>query len=374
MSRIDIVPVNSRRLLRRFVDYPDRLYHNCPQWVPALRNDELDTFNPRKNGAYAFSESACFLAECDGQTVGRVAAIINHHADDTDGVVRFGWLDFEDDTEVLRRLIDAVANWGRQRGRTVIKGPWGFTDMDKEGLLVEGFEHLSPFTCLYNHPYYDLRLQELGFVKDVDWTQRTMQVESELPSAFQYTSLIEERFGIHVVKARSTRQIGRHYGMALFHMYNEAFAPLAGFSPLTDQQVKTYLRTYVPILDKDFVAIAVDTNDQPVGFLACVPSLSQAIRRAHGRLTPWGLMHLFHALKHNDTLEALIIGVDPKYQNCGVPLLLFRYLHTNCLRRGIGRIVFNPQLEENHKVQNLFSIYNTEPYMRRRAYKRDLTV
>ena len=369
MPEVNTVKVRTQRQLKQFIDFPAKLYADCKCWVPALRGDEFKTFDRQKNEAFAFCEADCFLAMRGKEVVGRVAAIVNHRADDADMSARFGWLDFVEDIDVLRSLMDAVRCWALLRGRKVLKGPWGFTDMDKEGLLVEGYEHLSPFTCLYNYPYYDIHLARLGFTKDVDWTQRIMTVSSTMPPMFQYAPLVEERFGIHVVRPRSMRSLARQYGKGVFSMYNEAFAPLAGFSPLGDKQISTYLNTYVPLLDKDFVAVAVDSQDQPVGFLACIPTLSTAIRRAHGHLSPFGLLHIAHALRQNDTLEALIIGVSPKYQACGVPILMFKYVHENCVRRGIRRIILNPQLEENHKVQNLFNDYDTEPFMRRRAYR-----
>ena len=367
---IRIVKVESRKQLKLFVAFPLQLYKDCENWVPALEGDEYDTFNPEKNGAYDFCEADCFLAYRDKEIVGRIAAIINHKADNEKNVVRFGWLDFIEDKEVLKALIDTVADWGKQRGRSEMRGPWGFTDMDKEGLLVEGYEHLSPFTCLYNFPYYGEMLEQLGFTKDVDWTQRTLEVSKELPSMFQFANLIEERFKVHIVQPKSMKQMSQQYGMEIFHMYNEAFAPLMGFSPLTDKQIANYLDTYVPILDKDFVAVVVNDEDKPVGFLFCVPSLSKAVKKANGRLFPFGFIHILSALKKNDTLEALIMGVLPEYQQCGIPVLLFKYLHENCIKRGIDTIIMNPQLEENYKVQSLFGDYKTEPFMRRRAYKK----
>ena len=369
---IRIERVESHRQLKRFVAFPLKLYRNCENWVPALEGDEFDTFNPKKNGAYDFCEADIFLAYKDNEIVGRVAAIINHKADDTKNIVRFGWLDFIEDEEVLKALMGAVADWGKQRGRTTICGPWGFTDMDKEGLLVEGFEHLSPFTCLYNLPYYGQMLERIGFTKDVDWTQRTLEVSDVLPPMFQFAQLIENRFKVHVVQPHTMKELANRYGMEIFHMYNEAFAPLQGFSPLTDKQIDAYLKTYVPILDKDFVALAVNEKDQPIGFLFCVPSLSKAVKKSNGRLLPFGFINIMKALKKNDTIEALIMGVLPEYQQCGVPVLLFKYLHENCIKRGIHTIIMNPQLEENYKVQSLFGDYKTEPFMRRRAYKKTL--
>ena len=242
---IRIEKVESHKQLKKFVTFPLHLYKDCPNWVPALEGDEYDTFNPEKNGAYDFCEADCFLAYRGNEIVGRVTAIINHKADDAENIVRFGWLDFIEDEEVLRALIDAVADWGKQHGRTEMRGPWGFTDMDKEGLLVDGYEHLSPFTCLYNYPYYGEMLERLGFTKDVDWTQRTLEVSKELPSMFQFANLIEERFKVHVVQPHSMKEMGNRYGREIFHMYNDAFAPLNGFSPLTDKQIDAYLKTYL---------------------------------------------------------------------------------------------------------------------------------
>ena len=357
---INIVKVESHKQLRLFVTFPLKLYKNCENWVPALEGDEYDTFNPEKNGAYDFCEADCFLAYRGNEIVGRVAAIINHKADDEKKIVRFGWLDFIEDEEVLKALIDTVTEWGKQHGRTEIHGPWGFTDMDKEGLLVEGYENLSPFTCLYNFPYYGAMLEKLGFVKDVDWTQRVLLLDGEMPPTYKFAHLVEERYKIHVVQPKSMKQMCDQYGMEIFHMYNEAFAPLMGFSPLTDKQIANYLKTYVPILDKDFVAVAVNDEDKPIGFLFCVPSLSKAVKKSNGRLFPFGFIRILKAL------------IDPKYQQKGVPLLLFKYLHENCIKRGIDKIIMNPQLEENYKVQSLFGEYKTIPFMRRRAYKKSV--
>ncbi|MBQ9477107.1 MAG: GNAT family N-acetyltransferase [Bacteroidales bacterium] len=371
---ITISPVETRRDLRRFITFPERLYKDSANWVPALIGDEFDTFNPRKNGAFEYCEARCFLALRDGEIVGRVAAIINHHAnrDWNQKNVRFGWMDFIEDLSVVEALVGAVSAWGRERGCDTLKGPWGFTDMDKEGLLVEGYEHLSPFTCLYNYPYYDRLLQEAGLRKDVDWTQRIVEIPAEMPPMFQYADLIRQRYGLHVYKGGSTRELADKYGMSIFHMYNESFAPLFQFTPLTDRQIKRYLQTYVPILDPRFIAICLNEQDQPVGFAFCVPSLSKAVKRCGGRLFPFGFAHILHALRHNDTLEALLIGILPEYQGKGASVLLFQHIHENCVAAGIDKMILNPQLEENFKVQSLFGEYKTEPFMRRRAYTMSL--
>ena len=370
----EIVKVQGRQALKSFIEFPEILYKDCPEWVPALIGDEYDTFDREKNGAFEYCDCECYLAYHGDRIVGRVAAIINNKANELWGerTVRFGWFDFIEDEDVARALTDTVAEWGRKRGCDTMKGPLGFTDMDKEGLLVDGFDKLSPFTTLYNYPYYDRILKEIGFDKDADWTQTLVKIGSEMPPMFQLAPVIEKRYGIHVVRPRSTREMADKYGLPMFHMYNDSFAKLFQFTPLSDRQIKRYIKTYVSIMIPEFVAIAVNGDDVPVGFAFCVPSLSAAVKKCGGRLFPFGFLHVLHALRHNDTLEALMIGVMPEYQGQGVNVLMFKYLHENCLKFGIKRLLLNPELETNFKVQSLFGQYETEPYMRRRAYSKSI--
>ena len=374
MNTLKIIKVSDRRQLKAFITFPEKLYKDSENWVPALYADEFETLDKKKNAAFEFCDADYFLAYRGSEPVGRVAAIINRKANELwkQNAVRFGWLDFIEDEEVLRALIDEVAAWGKARGCTEMKGPWGFTDMDKEGLLVEGYEHLSPFTCLYNFPYYDELLKKIGFTKDVDWTQKICYIDKELPPMFQFADMIEQRYGIHAVQTKSMKELADRYGMELFHMYNETFAPLFQFTPLTDRQIKAYLASYIPILDKDFVCLIVDGDDRPVAFAICVPTISKAIKKSNGRLFPFGLFRILRALRHNDTLEALLIGVLPEYQGKGASVLLFKYIHENAIKFGIKKMILNPQLEENFKVQSLFEQYRTEPFMRRRAYRKSI--
>ncbi len=372
---IQIVKVSSKAQLRRFIDFPEKLYKNCENWVPALRGDEFDTFNKNSNPAYEFCESECYLAMDGEEIVGRVAAIINHKANKNHGerAIRFGWLDFIEDIDVLKALIDAVQIYGHGHQCTLIKGPLGFTDMDKEGLLIDGYENLSPFTCLYNFPYYGRMLEEIGFTKEVDWTQKLVKIDANFPSMFRLADKIEQRYGLRCVRMKSMYQIGKKYGMDIFHhVYNEAFAPLFQFSPLTDRQIKRYLQTYIPILDPDFVAVCVNEEDKPIGFAFCVPSISKAVKKSGGRLLPFGIFRILRALKKNDTLEALMIGVHPDYQGKGAVIPMIKFLHENALKRGISRLLLNPELEDNFKVQTLFDEYEGTPYMRRRSYTKPM--
>lgn len=367
---LSIEEVHTRRELKQFITFPEKLYRNNPYWVHSLHSDETDTLGD-KNPALEFCERALYLAWRDGEIVGRVAAIINHNANKrwNEEVVRFGWIDFIDDIEVVRALIDAVTSWGKARGCIKIKGPLGFSDLDKEGLLVEGFDHLSPFTVIYNYSYYGERLEELGFVKDADWTQKIVDIPTEDIPQMQFAPLVEKRFGLHAVTGMSMKEMGRKYGMDLFHLINTAFSELYEYSPLSDRQIETYLKVYLPILNKDFVAVIVDADEQVAGFAFCVPSLSKAFRKARGRLFPFGFIHILKALRKNDSIDALMIGVLPQYQGKGASLLIFKYLLESCHKYGITRMYANPQLESNQKVQSVFDgLMETHVFQRRRSY------
>ncbi len=370
-----IVPVKGRNMLKQFIEFPLELYKDCNKWVPAFEDDEYKSLGD-DNPSLSFCERELYLALREGEVVGRVAAIINHNADKKWGekVVRFGWIDFVADFEVAKALIDTVIEWGRARGAEKIKGPLGFTDMDREGLLVEGFQYESPFTVIYNYPYYGDYLEKLGFSKDADWTQRYIDLPEQLPPMLQYANLVEKRFGIHIYRASSLKQMARR-GREMFHVLNDAFAPLYEFTKLSQDQIDGYVKQYVPVLNKDLVAFVVNEKDELVAFTVTMPHISAAVRKAKGRIFPFGWIHLLPALspKRNDTVEALLIGVLPEYQAKGAALLMFKYLHENYQRLGIKRMLLNPQLEDNHKVQALFGEgYDAKVFQRRRSYVKAL--
>ncbi|MBR6933342.1 MAG: N-acetyltransferase [Bacteroidales bacterium] len=371
-TTIQIVPVEGRRALMQFIRFPLGLYKDCPQWVPAFEDDEIKSLSDQ-NPSLAFCERELYLALKGGKIVGRVAAILNRKANEKWGekTVRFGWIDFIDDFEVAKALIDAVVAWGKARGAEKVKGPLGFTDMDREGLLVEGFEHDSPFTVIYNFPYYGEYLERMGFRKDADWTQRIIELPDHLPPMFQYADLVEKRYGLKIWRGRNMREMSKR-GREMFHVLNDAFAPLYEYSKLTEEQIDGYVKQYVPIMNKDLVAFVVNEEDKLVGFTVTMPSISKAVRKARGRLFPFGFIPVLRSLRKNDTIEALLIGVLPEYQGKGANVLMFKYIHENCIRLGIKRMLLNPQLEENYKVQSLFGEYDPQPYQRRRSYVMEL--
>ena len=373
-NRIQVVPVRGRKMLRQFIDFPIKLYKGCDKWVPSFESDEYKSLGDN-NPSLSFCDRELYLALEDKRIVGRVAAIINHNADKkwNERTVRFGWIDFVEDFDVAKALIDKVTEWGRERGAEKIKGPLGFTDMDREGLLVEGFENESPFTVIYNYPYYGEYLERMGFTKDADWTQRYVELPDEIPPMFQYANLVEKRYGIRIYTARTLAKMAKR-GREMFHVLNDAFAPLYEYTKLSEEQIDGYVKQYVPVMNKDLVAFVVNDKDELVGFTVTMPHISAAVRKAKGRIFPFGWMHLLPALnpRRNDTVEALLIGVLPEYQAKGAAMLMFKHLHENYIRLGIKRMLLNPQLEDNHKVQSLFGVYDPKPYQRRRSYVKDI--
>ena len=374
MQDLIIIPVEGKRMLRQFIQFPLDLYKDCDKWVPAFEDDEYKSLGP-ENPSLEFCERELFLALRGKKVVGRIAAIINHNANKkwNENTVRFGWFDVAEDFEAAKALVDRVITWGKERGAQKIKGPLGFTDMDREGLLVDGFENESPFTVIYNYPYYGEFLEKMGFTKDVDWTQRFVEFADELPPMMQYADLVEKRYGVHIYRANTLKQMARR-GKEMFHVLNSAFAGLYEYSKLSDEQIEGYVKQYVPVLNKDMVAFVVNEKDELVAFTVTMPHISAGVRKAKGRILPFGWIHILPELnpKKNHVAEGLLIGVLPEYQTKGAALLMFKYLHENYIKLGIKRLLLNPQLEENHKVQTLFGDYDPKPYQRRRSYVKEL--
>lgn len=372
---VEIKKVEKNSELRKFITFPEKLYKNHPLWVPALLSDELNTLKKTKNPAFEFCEADYFLAYRGKEIVGRVAAIINHKAnkDWNEVTVRFGWIDFIDDYEVSEALIDTVVKWGKAKGATRIKGPLGFSDMDKEGLMVDGFDKIQSITCIYNYPYYVVHLERLGFVKDIDWTQQILGVPELSPDTLRYAELIEKRYGFHIFKAKNNKELEAK-GEEIFNVLNDAWkgSSLYEFTRLSEAQIKAYVKQYLPMVNKDFICLVMNKEEKVVGFSICVPSLSYAMRKAKGRLFPFGFIHLLKALRKNDLLEAYMIGTLPEYQGKGVAILIFKHIHENAIKYGMKKMITNPQMETNRKVQSLWDSYEHEHYVRRRSYTKGI--
>lgn len=375
---VEIKKVTTKAELKKFIRFNYEFYKDNPYSVPDLYDDMLNTFSPQKNAAFEFCEADYFLALRDGKIVGRVAAIINRRANDTwnKHTVRFGWIDFIDDIEVSTALIDTVKQWGRERGMTEIEGPLGFTDMDAEGMLIEGFDQLSTMATIYNYPYYPQHMERLGMKKSADWVEMKIYVPDHIPEKHQRISqIIARKYNLHIRKIKSKKEI-RETGIAhdIFRLINDAYTPLFGYSRMTERQIDQYVKMYVPVLDLRMVSIVENEQNEIVAVGISMASLSRALQKAKGRLLPFGWFHLLKALmwKRPKVLDLLLVAVRPDYQGKGVNALLFTDLIPVYKELGFEYAESNPELEMNEKVQNQWQYFKTEQHKRRRCFKQPL--
>ena len=377
MKEIQIIRATSKKERKQFAEYGNRLYAQCPYAVPELAFDILDTFDAKKNAAYEFCEAQLFLAVRGSEIVGRVAAIINHRANETWDVknVRFGYLDFIDDARVADALLHAVEEWGRARGMTSCQGPMGFTDFDKEGMLIEGFDRLGSITTYYNHPYYPEHMERMGYEKEIDWVQLRVAVPAQTPDRFlRVGELVQKRFGLTFRKLTRKLIEKEDYGRKIFHLLNEAYSPLFGYSKLSDKQIDSFVKTYLNLVNLRFVTIIHDPDGQLVGVGVTMGSLSRAMQKAKGRLLPFGWYHIIKAMRYkfDDTVEMLLIAVKPEYQGKGVNALLFCDLIPTYNEAGFKWAETAPQLENNMKELNQWDALNPEYTKRRRCYRKEI--
>lgn len=375
---VEIKKVTTKSELKRFIRFNYEFYKDNPYSVPDLYDDMLNTFSPKKNAAFEFCEADYFLALRDGKIVGRVAAIINRRANETWNrkTVRFGWIDFIDDMEVSTALIDTVKQWGKERGMTEIEGPLGFTDMDAEGMLVEGFDQLSTMATIYNYPYYPQHMERLGLSKSADWVEMKIYVPDAIPEKHRRISeIIANRYNLHTRKLKSKKEV-RQSGVAhdIFRLINDAYTPLFGYSRMTERQIDQYVKMYVPVLDLRMVSIVENEQNEIVAVGISMASLSRALQKAKGRLLPFGWYHLLKALmwKRPKVLDLLLVAVRPDYQGKGVNALLFTDLIPVYKELGFEYAESNPELEMNEKVQNQWQYFKTEQHKRRRCFKADI--
>lgn len=374
---IQVKAITSPKDFRTFAKFANKLYKGNKYYVPTMPGDDLAVFDRKKNAAYEFCDAEFFLAYKDGKVVGRVAAIINTKANKRWKVnqVRFGWIDFIDDIEVSSALLEAVSVWGKQRGMTSIAGPLGFTDFDPEGMLVEGFDRLGTMAMIYNHEYYHKHLEKLGYVKETDWLEFRISLPDELPERHRkLADLVMERNKLRIVK-KTRRQIRKEkYGQKLFKLINETYCDLYGYSLLSERQIDQYVDQYLGLLDLRMVSFIENEEGDLVAAGVSMPSLSDALQKCGGNLFPIGWWYLIKNMyiKKPDTLDLLLVGVKPEYQNKGVNTLIFVDLFRNFKEMGFKYAESSAELETNLKVQQMWSAFDKEQHKRRRVYGKEI--
>ena len=374
---IEIRPVRTRSELKKFVNFPEKLYRDNPYYVPPLVFDQMDTLDQEKGAAQEFCDSELYLAYKDGELAGRVAAIVNHKANEqwNHKEVRFGWYDFIEDEEVAKALMDKVYEFGRKHGMESVVGPLGFTDFDPEGMLIEGFDQLSTMPLIYNFPYYIDYLERMGFEKDVDWIEYVVQVPKVMPERWpRLEKIITERANVHL--RQLTRKILREedYGHKVFRLINDCYKDLYNFTVLPDHMADKYLGFYLSILDLRFLSMVENEKGELVAFGVSMPSIVKALQKCRGRLFPFGWWPLLKSMfiKFDDRAELLLVGVRPDYQNSGVNSLVFMDMFRKYSEMGIRETETNAILETNLKNQGQFRDFDHVQNKRRRSYIKKL--
>jgi GNAT superfamily N-acetyltransferase len=373
-----IKKVTSKDDLMKFIHFGIDLYKGNDYFVPPLIYDERATLNRSKNPAFDHCDATYFLAYREGDIVGRIAAIINHKSNErwNQKHARFGFVDFIDDNDVVDSLFGAAESWSRARGMEKIHGPLGFTDLDHEGMLIEGYDRMGTMATIYNYPYYKEQIERVGYVKDKDWLEFLIQIPPEVPDRFsRMADVVKKRFGLTVKHLQKKQEI-YPYAKEMFILINRAYKDLYGYVELTDKQIDYYVDMYIPMIRLDFVTLVLRQSDNKlVGVGIGLPSMSIGLRNAKGRFLPNGWYHLYKALKgnrHGGVLDLLIIAVDPEYQGKGVNALMFNEFIPAANKSGMTAAESNVELEDNSKVHSLWNGLDVEQHKRRRAYIKNL--
>ena len=384
MAELQIKQVSSHKELMDFVRFHNLLYKDCPQAVPVFDDDVLRDFNTQKNAAFEFCEAAYFLALRDGKVVGRVAAIINKRANEKWGTrrVRFGWIDFVDDMEVSQALIFAVEKWGRQRGMDEIVGPLGFSDMDQEGMLFDGYDRDGSMYTIYDFPYYNDHMRTMGFEPEAVWVERVIDIPqadgihaANQQKFFRVAKLVQERYGFQVRKFKSKRELRNSgYIIKIFEIINASYTNLYGYSTMTERQMQQYAAQYLPFINLDLISVVENQEGTPIAVGICMPNLRKAIQSTKGRLFPLGWWRILKALyfKHSHILDLLLIGTLPEYQDTGCISLIFADIIPKAQRMGFTVAECCPQLETNNKALSVWRSLDSEIIKRRQAWKKSM--
>lgn len=360
--------------LKKFVDLPFELYKNNAYWVPPIKKDEIKTLTPSENPAFKYNKAVFWIAEKDGKVVGRIGAIINEANNLKNGqnLCRFTRIEFIDDLEVSTLLLKTAEQYARENGLTAIHGPLGFTNLDHQALLIEGFDHLPSIASEYHLPYYQTHLDANGYEKEMDWVEFKLKMDKEIPEkALKLNDLIKKRYSLNVINFESKEQLVP-YGMKIFHLLNTAFADLFSFTKMPDDLLQFYIDKYIEVLNPKFVKVIEDKDDNIIGFIISLPSLSEAMQKANGSLFPLGWYHIMNALKKPKVADLLLTGIHPDWQAMGVSALLITEIQKVFAEFGVEWVETTGMIETNEKAINHWKNYEHIQHKRKRCYIKQL--
>lgn len=372
---VEIKEVLSKSDLKKWIDFPNKLYKGVENFVPFLFSDEVSTFTPKSNPAYEFCETKLFLAYREGEIVGRIGGLINHAYNKKWGKnsIRFTRFDFIDDMEVSKALFDAVVSWGKEHGFTTIHGPIGFHDMDHEGMLVDGFDEMGMFITFYNHPYYIKHMEALGLTKDVDWVEYQVMIPEKADERLERISNhLIKRNGFELVTYNNRKTL-KNDAYEAFKVIDIAFSKLYGTVPLTEAVINKAISDYIPIVNLKYICSIKDKDGAIVAFAVMLPSLARAMKKSNGRMLPLGVFRMLKALNgHNDVLDMFFVAVKPEYQKLGIPGIIMNHMIKVCIENGVKYCETGPELELNGDVQSMWKSFETRQHKRRRCWTKEI--
>lgn len=374
MSDIKVKQVLNSSDLELFIKFPMELYKGNPYYVPPLINEEKSIWMKEENPALQYSEAAQFLAYKGENIVGRIAVMINHKEEKELNIrkVRFGWLDFIDDTEVSKSLINTAIEYAKSKGISKIEGPMGFTNLDKAGMLTKGFDKLATMIGIYNFDYYPKHMEQLGLVKEKEWVEFEINFPDTLPDKVEkFSRLIAEKYELELVKFKAKKDILPLVD-SMFKLLDDTYKNLSTYTPITEEQIKHYKEKYFKFIDKDYIVCIKDKSGSLISFAITMPSYSKALQKAKGKLFPFGWWHLLNAGKKNDRANFYLIGIHPQYQKRGVTAIIFKEIYETFKKKGVKFLETNPELEENASIQALWQDYNPINHKRRRTYSLEI--
>ena len=374
MSDIKVKQVLNSSDLELFIKFPMELYKGNPYYVPPLINEEKSIWVKEENPALQYSEAAQFLAYKGENIVGRIAVMINHKEEKDLGIrkVRFGWLDFIDDIEVSKSLIDTAIEYAKSKGISKIEGPMGFTNLDKAGMLTKGFDKLATMIGIYNFDYYPKHIEQLGLVKEKEWVEFEINFPDTLPDKVEkFSNLIAEKYELELVKFKSKKDI-LPLVEPMFKLLDDTYKHLSTYTPITQEQIKHYKEKYFKFIDKDYIVCIKDKYGSLISFAITMPSYSKALQKAKGKLFPFGWWHLLNAGKKNDRANFYLIGIHPQYQKRGITAIIFKEIYETFKKKGVKFLETNPELEENASIQALWQDYHPTNHKRRRTYSLEI--
>ncbi len=371
---IKIQEISTKKEFKQFVKFPFTLYKGNKYWVPPIIKEEIESFDKDKNPVFEHADARFFLAKRDGKIVGRVAAIVNRIEIDVQKVrrMRFGWIDFIDDLEVSKALLEKIQEIGLKENLEFIEGPLGFSNLDKVGVLTEGFDTMSTMVTWYNYPYYAKHFEQLGLTPAQKFLESNFSIQNvDIEKYKKYANVVKKRYGLRPINFKSTQEI-MPYVEEMFGLFNTSYAKLSSFVPVSDKQMEYLKKKFINFVNPEYIKFIVDKEDRLVTFSITMPSFAEALQKANGKLFPTGFMHLLHAKKHSKASVFFLIGILPEYQKKGVTAIIFDEFFKTYVEKGVKKMIITPELEENKDIQLIWKNFKPEVYKRRCTMKKDL--